>query len=424
MEIPRLSPPFACVLANRNFRLLWLGGSLSVLGSQFSLIALPWLVLQLTNDPQALGLVLALAGLPRAVFMLVGGAITDRFAPRRVLVACDWLNFGLAAVIAGLVFTNNARLWIVAVFSMITGFLSGFVIPASNTMAPTLLPGDDLRAGNALNMGTIQLMSFIGPALAGMIIGSVTQSVVGIGVAFVVDAASFAMCAVVLGLIRETHRPAPAAVTQTASENVWNAIGVAARYLAQHRALRLVILIAAVVNFLFTGPLLVGIPVLADQRLVEGAAAFGLLMSAYAGGNLLGYVLAGTLPKPNGRWLTHIVIALAAGLGLALLVFGWSSATWLDFVLIAVLGVGNGYISLVLFTWVQQHTPPAMLGRVMSILMLAGTGLGPFSQALAGALSKWSLTGLFALSGGLMLLVALWLALNPDLKTLSEEMVG
>src|SRR5512143_1967372 len=91
--------PFVRALSNRNFRLLWIGGSISVFGSQFSLIALPWLVLQI-SDPQTLGLALALAGLPRAVFMLIGGAVTDRISPRKILVVCDWLNFGLSGLIA------------------------------------------------------------------------------------------------------------------------------------------------------------------------------------------------------------------------------------------------------------------------------------------------------------------------------------
>ena len=70
------------VLRNRNLRLLWIGEGFSVLGSQFYMIALPWLVLKLTGDPFQMGFVLALAGIPRALFMLIGGALTDRFSPK------------------------------------------------------------------------------------------------------------------------------------------------------------------------------------------------------------------------------------------------------------------------------------------------------------------------------------------------------
>jgi len=74
------------VLSNRNFRMLWIGEGISLLGDQFCLIALPWLVLSLTGDALAMGTVLATAGIPRALFMLVGGALTDRFTPRRLMI--------------------------------------------------------------------------------------------------------------------------------------------------------------------------------------------------------------------------------------------------------------------------------------------------------------------------------------------------
>ena len=90
--------PMRNVLSIRDFRLLFAGISASLLGDQFALIATPWLVLQLTGDPVALGTVLALEGIPRALFMLFGGAITDRLSPRVILIASDVVRFVLAAL--------------------------------------------------------------------------------------------------------------------------------------------------------------------------------------------------------------------------------------------------------------------------------------------------------------------------------------
>ena len=415
--------PMLRTLSNRNFRLLWIGGSISVLGSQFTLIALPWMVLQLTDDPRVLGLVLALAGLPRAVFMLLGGAITDRFSPRRILLLCDWLNFILSGLIAVLVFTASMQVWMVYFFALATGVISGFVIPAANSIIPLILPDSELQAGNSLSMGTQQLMGFIGPALAGIIIGSYSQSVTGVALAFAIDSLTFAFSAVLLGFMRAGDREKLPATEARPSESIWSSIVVAARYVIGQETLRLMFIVMMVVNFLFTGPLLVGIPVLADQRLPGGAAAFGLLMSGYAGGNLLGYLLAGVLPRPNGRGLRLLIIVLIAAFGVVLAAFGWILSTWVDFVLILALGVGNGYIGLVLFTWIQQSTPREMLGRVMSMILLAGLGLVPLSQAIAGAIIKWNLTGLFALAGGLLVLVAIWLVFQPGLKALSNQII-
>jgi MFS family permease len=415
--------PFRRVLTNRNFRLLWAGGSISVLGSQFSLIALPWLVLQLTGDPQVLGLVLALAGLSRAAFMLYGGVITDRFSPRRILLVCDWMNFLLSGIIAALVFTGSMQIWMICLFSLVTGSISGFVIPADNSIIPTLLPDEDLQAGNSINMGTQQLMGFAGPALAGVIIGSYTHSTLGIVLAFAFDSLTFAFSAVLLGLMRGVERVHATGAEKQPGVGAWSSIKAAASYLFHHETLRLLFLVMVVVNFLFTGPLLVGIPALADQRLAEGAAAFGLLMSAFAGGNLVGYVLGGVLPKPKGYLLRMILVGATASFGVVLAAFGWIRSTWVDLALILAIGIGNGYIGLVLFTWIQQSTPRDMLGRMMSMISLAGMGLVPLSQAVSGALIKWNMTGLFLTAGSLLVLVVIWMGFQPGLKTLSEQVL-
>src|SRR5258708_31668447 len=97
----------ASPLSVRNFRLLWIGEGISLLGDQFYMIALPWLVLQLTGSGLALGTVLALAGIPRAVFMLVGGAFVDRFSPRAVIMTSNFARLPLVGLLSPLVLTNK-----------------------------------------------------------------------------------------------------------------------------------------------------------------------------------------------------------------------------------------------------------------------------------------------------------------------------
>lgn len=133
----------------------------------------------------------------------------------------------------------------------------------------------------------------------------------------------------------------------------------------------------------------------------------GLLMSAFAGGNLIGYLIAGSLPRPGGSSMRWIMILLIAAFGLVIGSLGFIPFTWVDFGLLFLLGLGNGYITIILITWMQTRTPKEMLGRMMSLLMLSSTGLVPISQAISGVLSKWNLTLLFAIPGGLVLLVTL-----------------
>ena len=114
----------ASPLSIRNFRLLWIGESISLLGDQFYMIALPWLVLQITGSALALGTVMALAGIPRALFMLIGGALVDRFSPRLVMIASNVIRLVLVALLSVLVLTNHIQL------EMLYGFALAFGLAA------------------------------------------------------------------------------------------------------------------------------------------------------------------------------------------------------------------------------------------------------------------------------------------------------
>ena len=412
--------PMSRVMSLRDFRLLFSGAATSLLGDQFALIATPWLTLKLTSDPLALGIVLALEGLPRAVFMLLGGAITDRISPRLVMLISDVIRFVLTGLMAFVVFTGTVQIWMLYAFALGFGLVAGFAVPAGNSIVPMLVQKQDLQAGNSLMMGASQLVGFVGPTIAGILIGRFSQSPLGIGLAFAIDALSFLVSAACLWWMQSGKRLSSTEASK--EESVWASILVGVKYLWNDKPLRMMFLVITAMNFLFTGPLLVGIPVLANQRLPEGAMAFGLLMSACAGGNLAGYLIAGSLPHPTGKRMSIFLVTMLGAFGLVLGSFGFIRSTWVDFGLILLLGIGNGYIAILMFTWMQTRTPKEMLGRMMSMVMLSGTGLMPISQAISGAVSKWSLTLLFTAAGALILLVTLWAAVQPELKAFSESL--
>jgi MFS family permease len=415
--------PVARVLSLRDLRLLFAGAAISLLGDHFALIATPWLVLKLTNDPLALGTVLALEGIPRALFILFGGAITDRLSPRLVMLAANVSRFSLTALMAAAVLGGVAQLWMIYLFGLLFGTVAGFAIPAETSIVATLVEEQDLQAGNSLMMGITQLAGFAGPTLAGILIGRFAGSSEGVGLAFAFDAFSFVASAVSLQLIRGGNR-ARSTGDAPAKEGVWASIQGGIRYLWTDSPLRFIFLILAAINFLLMGPLMVGIPVLASQRLPEGATAFGLLLSAFAGGNLAGYLLAGSLPRLNGSNVRSIIISLFGAYGLVIGSLGFIPSTWVDVGLLLLLGLGNGYNAVIWISWMQSRTPQEMLGRMMSLMMLAGTGLAPISQALAGALGKWDLTLVFAIPGVLVLLLTVWIALQPELKILSASLTS
>ena len=420
METRSSKNPMLRVMSLRDFRLLFTGAATSLLGDQFALVATPWLTLKLTGDPLALGIVLALEGFPRAVFMLLGGAITDRFSPRLIMLISDIVRLILTTLMALVIFTGTVQIWMMYVFALGFGLVAGFAIPAGNSIVPMLVKEQDLQAGNSLIMGVTQLVGFVGPTIGGILIGKYSDSSIGIGLAFALDALSFAVSALTLWLMRTGGRKHQLA-NDAAKESVWMSILDGVKYLWNDRPLRLMFLVIMAVNFLLIGPLLVGIPVLADRWLPEGAVAFGLLMSGFAGGNLAGYLLAGSLPRPNGAVMKFLMVAVLMAFGVVIGSLGFIRSTWLDFSLMLMLGLGNGYIAILLFTWMQIHTPKDMIGRMMSILILASSGLLPISQAISGAVIKWSFNVLFVTVGTLSVLVMVWAAFQSELKALSDN---
>ncbi len=413
--------PMARVMSLRDFRLLFAGAATSLLGDQFALIATPWLVLKLTGDPVTLGFVLALGGLPRAIFMLLGGAITDRFSPRLMMLISDIIRLILTALMTFAVFTNTVQMWMLYVFSLGFGLVAGFAVPAENSIVPMIVDRDDLHAGNSIMMGIAQLSGFVGPSVAGILIGSYTKSTFGITLAYGVDAVSFAVSAVCIWLLH--LGVSKVSEDLDAKESLWESIMAGMRFLWNNHTMRLMFFVLMAVNFLLTGPLLVGIPILASQKLTGGAASFGLLMSAYAGGNLIGFIVAGSLPRPGGTGIRILVIALLFGFGLVIASLGLIESVWLDFALLLIVGIGNGYLGILLFTWLQTETPKEMLGRIMSILLFSNLGLTPISQAISGVVIKWDLSVLFISSGALVIALTLWTASRPELKAFSESLI-
>ena len=413
--------PMARVMSIPNFRLLFIGAFVSLLGDQFALIATPWLVLQLTGDPLMLGTVLALEGIPRAAFILFGGAISDRLSPRWVMLIANIIRFFLTGLMTLVVFTGTVQVWMIFAFALVFGTVAGFAIPAEQSIVPMLVDEADLQAGNSIVMGITQLSGFVGPTIAGLIIGRFADTFTGVGIAFAFDAITFVVSAVTLQLIRLKKRIA-STETESAKESVLASIRSGVRYLWTDKPMRFIFIAAMALNFLLFGPITVGIPVLADRRLAEGAAAFGLLMSAFAGGNLLGYMIAGSLPRPDGAKLRLLVIALFAGFGIVIGSFGIITSTWVDVGLLLLLSTSNGFLVVLLMTWIQSRTPKEMLGRIMALLMFSSTGLAPIAQAISGVLSKWNLTMLFVIPGVLALLLTIWMAFHPDLRAFSESL--
>ncbi len=415
--------PMKRVFAIRDFLLLWMGQSTSLLGDQFHFIALSWLVLKMTGDPLALGGVLALGGIPRAVFTLVGGAVTDRISPRRVMLISDIIRLFISALIAAQVLTGILPIWMIYVYSFILGIVSGAFQPASMSMTPHLVPSDDLQAGNSVMQGSMSLIGFVGPAAAGVMIAAFRDVKIGVALAMAFDAFTFVVSVITLWMMKSCGEII--AVNQTnAANGVLESIREGIVYMFKDPALRAMFILIAVANFAFGGPIEVGVPQLANTRFLEGAAAYGLIIAGYAGGNLLGIILCGALPKLSLRWMKVVMVVTFAGFGIGLSALAWINITWVAMADMFIMGILNGYISILLITGLQRNTAKEMLGRLMSMILLANLGLMPLSQAIGGVMLHWSVTLLFVIAGFMLLACAVYLAVPKVSALLAERFLN
>src|SRR3954447_4292123 len=193
-------------LGHRDFALLIGGQAISLIGDGFFIVALAWQVYLIDNDPGALSLVFLAGTIPLVVFVLIGGALSDRYDRRRLMIAADIARAVAIGVVAVLSISGGLELWHLALAEIVAGTAGAFFNPASTAIVPDLLPDADLPQANALS-GVLRRLTvqLIGPAIGGFVI-----AVLGPGPAFVIDALSFVVSAIAVFLIQAPPAPHPA----------------------------------------------------------------------------------------------------------------------------------------------------------------------------------------------------------------------
>ena len=411
------------LVRTRNFGLLWGAGSLSAIGDQFDLIAFPWLVLMVTGDPLAVGIVISVGSIPTLFFMLVGGSLADRYSPRRIMLLSNAMRIVLVASLATLVLMGLTNLWLIYLFALLKGIADSFYYPANLAILPHVVPVGLLRQSNAVVHTTTELSGLIGPALAGSLIAFFSDGAssasgydrVGIGLAFAVVAVALLASSLMLFPLRINESGTSSGSKDTEESSVLSSIAQGIRHVRTDGAMLAVFLLIAGVELLIEGPVSVGIPVLSEMRFAEGALALGVIASAYAGGSVLGAVLAGALPTPRHR-LGPILIAIFAVSGMLMMPFGLLNSMLSAVGLALAIGVLGGYIDILLTSWLQVRTPRVMLGRVMSLLTVTAVGFSPLSVAAAGALIKISIEWTFIISGALMATFSIAVGLRREIR--------
>jgi MFS family permease len=391
------------VLRRPDFRLLFLGQGVSVLGDRMVAVALAFAVLEVGGSASAVGLVLACATLPLVGSVLIGGVVADRTSRRTVMVAADLVRLASQGATATLLITGSAEVWTLALFAGVTGAATGFFNPASTGLLPEVVPPEELQPANALRATAVSAGEIAGPLFAGVLVAAA-----GAGWAIAVDAATFAVSAACLVRLRVARRPAREPATFLADLREGWGVFRSRRWVWSFVAY------FAIGNMLWGAWSALG-PVVADREL-GGAAAWGTVLAAVGIGALAGSLLA-TRTRPS-RPLLHVALMealfvlplgfLAAGAPVALLGF-------------AALASGVG-LMLGMSVWestLQRHIPGGSLSRVSSYDWFGSLAFYPLGLAIWGPLAEAiGITTALWIAFGLLLVVIPGLIALPETRRL------
>ena len=363
-------------LSGRDFRLYWLGQSISLVGDGIYLVAVAWQVYALSNSPTALAIVGLAQTIPLVLFVLVGGALADRLDRRKLLIVGAVIPGVAIALLAILTAAGQVQLWQIWAISAAVGLGRSISGPASGAFIPQLVAPDLLVQANSLGQLVRPLaMTLVGPAVGGVLVGAF-----GFATAFALDAASFGVA--VLTLLAIASRPKP-------RENVHTGILEDLRegfaYVRTQTWIWGTLLIATVWVLLVIGPFDVLVPYVVKNDLGGGAAALGFVYAAGGVGAIGAALVTGYRGLPH-RPVTWMILGWASGCA-ALAGVGIAVANWQAALALLVSSAMITFGEIVWITLLMTLVPGALLGRVRSVDWLLSIGLVPISFAVTGPIA-------------------------------------
>jgi MFS family permease len=377
----------------RNYRLFAGGQIVSLTGTWMQTIAQDWLVLELSgNSGTALGLVTALQFTPMLLLMLYAGVLADRLDKRKVLIVTQSAMGLLALGMGSLVVSGYVQLWHVFLFAALLGVAQAFDNPTRQAFVSEMVGPDRLSNAVALNSATFNGARLIGPAVGGLVIAAV-----GVGPAFLINAATY-IAVISAYLSMRTGDLARSAVAERPRGGVMEGL----RYVRSRPDLMLVVALVFVVgtmgmNFNLT------LPLLAKAEFGVGAASFGLLSAAFAGGALVG-ALVGT--RRRGRPSASLLLTFAGVFGALETVVAFAPSFAVAGLLLIPTGaflIGHNNVAN---ARVQLGSPAHLRGRVMALYMLVFLGGTPLGALVVGVISEHFGARVGLVAGGVSVLLA------------------
>ncbi len=332
-------------------------------------------------------------------------------------------------LLAYLIYSDQISLTVIFVVALAFGLADAFFYPAATSVVPAVVEKENLKAGNAIMQGSVWVGVILGPAIAGLVIaGEVTtmghdtgldgatfdSNRAGFARAFFLDGLTFAFSFLTLLFVRtRSLKDEDEAQKKT---SMLAEVKQAVKWVWSVPAIRLGFLGVAVLEFFFQTPIFVGLPALMKERFLEPAYVYGLIVAAYGTGALVGAVAAGSFTWPARENLVRTMFFIFIGSGASIGLIVLYEPYWFAMMLFLIFGCMDSYIWVHFTTFVQQSTPEAQMGRVMSIFMFMSVGLVPVASMLMGVAFEWNLEISLIIASFVIVLSCFFMALHPDSK--------
>ncbi len=362
---------------SRNYRLYFIGQSVSLIGTWMQKTAVSWVIYSLTHSTFMLGLTLFASQFPSFLFSLIGGVVSDRYNRYRVLLTTQASSLAQALLLATLILLKHYEVWEILSLSVVLGIINAFDVPARQSLVYEMVDDKaDLPNALALNSSMVNLSRIIGPAIAGIVLESI-----GDGACFLLNALSFVAVIVSLLMMR-----LPQYISTVHKKNVFGELKEEMTYIKRTPSIAFVLIMLGLVSLLVL-PFSTLIPYYARDVFHGTAKTFGVIDSFIGLGAFSGAIFLASLK--TGTDLRRVLFINTLVFGAGLILFSHEHTYALALIFVTIAGFGMMSQITVSNTLIQTTVAPKMRGRVISYYAMAFFGMQPLGGLLVGSISKW-----------------------------------
>ncbi|MGG0283354.1 MFS transporter [Bacillus paramycoides] len=357
------------LLKNTNFLFLWAATLFSSFALAFFTFSQTWYIAKTLNLEASLGVVFVALSVPRLIFMIIGGAVADKFPKKNIMFYSNIIRAILVATILTWFIVGDVTLYTFALFALFFGLADAFFWSADGSILPELVEKSRLTQANSLTQMTNQASVILGPVLGGILIKFTNyETIFSITILLLIVAAI---------LVQKIQFTMPE--QQNTDKSMFTSIKEGILYVKESPFLSTFLICSAFLNLFLIGPMQVGFPLFVKNVLHGDSLQFSYLEASVGGGMAIGAVIVGLKNINRRRGLFCIIMMLLSGV--FFLSINFSTVLWQALLAGMFYGITIAMAIVPLMAMIQSTVKEEMMGRVMSLLMLSSMGFIPLSYA-------------------------------------------